>query len=71
MSVLSTWGKLAEIIVKWYVLILVWYAILWVLWVLSGSNPYNMIINMTAALSGVLAIIVLIDVLRRKIRTSG
>ena len=67
---MTFWGKLAETIVRWYVLSLVCYAVVWILWVLSGSNPYDMVINMIAALSGVIVIIILIEILRRKIKVN-
>jgi hypothetical protein len=67
---LTFWGKLAETIVRWYVLSLVLYAVVWILWVLSGSNPYDMVINMIAALSGVIIIIILIEILRRKTKVN-
>jgi hypothetical protein len=67
---LTIWGKIAEIIVRWYVLSLVCYAVVWILWVASGSNPYDMIINMITALSGVIVIIILIEILRRKIKVN-
>jgi len=65
---LTIWGKLAETIVRWYVLSLVIYAVVWILWILSGSNPYDMVINMIAALSGVIVVIILIEILRRRIK---
>jgi len=68
---LTLWGKIAEIIVKWYILTVVCYAILWIIWILSGSNPYNMVTNMIAALTGLIAIIILTEILRRKIKPSG
>ena len=67
---MTVWGKLAETIVRWYVLSLVIYAVVWVLWVLSGSNSYDMVINMVAALSGVIVIIILVEILRRKIKVN-
>ncbi len=67
---MTMWGKLAEIIVKWYILTVVCYVILWIIWIFSGSNPYNMVTNMTAALTGLIAIIILIEILRRKVKLS-
>jgi hypothetical protein len=67
----TAWGKLAEVIVKWYLLFVVWYAVLWILWILSGSNPYNMVTNLTAALTGLIAMFILIEILRRKIKLGG
>lgn len=71
MPLLTLWGKIAEIIVKWYLLTVVCYAILWIIWILSGSNPYNMVTNMIAALTGLIALIILIEILRRKITPRG
>jgi hypothetical protein len=67
---LTIWGKLAETIVRWYVLSLVCYAVVWILWVLSGSNPYDMVINMIAALLGIIVIIILVEILRRKTKVN-
>jgi len=58
-------------IVRWYVLAVMLYAVLWVIWVLSGSNFYNMVINMIAGLSGFLTIIIVIEVLRRKVKLNN
>ena len=69
-KILTVWGKLAETIVRWYVLSLVIYAVVWILWILSGSNPYDMVINMIAALSGVIVVIILIEILRRRIKVN-
>ena len=58
-------------IVKWYVLAIMLYAVLWIFWVLSGSNFYNMVINMIAGLSGLLTIVILIEVLKRKVKLNN
>jgi len=68
--VLTAWGKLAEMIVRWYVLTIVLCAVLWVIWIISGSNPHNMVINMITALSGIITIIIIIETLRRKVKFS-
>jgi len=67
---LTVWEKLAETIVRWYVLSLVIYAVVWILWILSGSNPFDMVINLIVALSGVIVIIILIEILRRRIKVN-
>jgi len=66
--VLTAWGKLAEMIVRWYVLAIVLYAILWIIWILSGSNSFNMVMNMITALSGFITIIIIFEVLKRKVK---
>jgi len=53
-------------IVKWYAIAIIVYAVLMAFWILSGSNFYNMVINMIAGLSGLLTIIIVIEVLKRK-----
>jgi len=58
-------------IVKWYVLAIMLYAVLWIFWVLSGSNFYSMVLNMIAGLSGLLTIIILIEVLKRKVKLNN
>jgi len=58
-------------IVRWYALAIIVYAVLMVIWVLSGSNSYNMIINMIAGLSGLVTIIIIIEVLKRKINLNN
>jgi len=68
---LTTWEQLAGMIVKWYVLAIMLYAVLWVFWVLSGSNFYNMVINMIAGLTGLLTIIIVIEVLKRKVKLNN
>lgn len=65
---MNAWEQLAGMIVKWYALAIVLYAVLWVFWVLSGSNSFNMVINMIAGLSGLVIIIIVIEVLRRKVK---
>jgi capsular polysaccharide biosynthesis protein len=67
-SVLTSWEQLAGMIVRWYAIAIVAYAVLWAFWVLSGSDSYNMVINMIAGLSGLIIIIVVIEVLRRKVK---
>ena len=67
---MTVWEKLAETIVRWYVLSLVIYAVVWILWILSGSNPFDMVINLIVALSGVIVIIILIEILRRRIKVN-
>jgi len=65
---LTAWGKIAETIVRWYILVIVLYAVLWIIWVLSGSNFYNMVTNMIAALVGLVIIIIIMEILRRKVK---
>jgi len=69
--VLTAWEQLAGMIVRWYALAIIVYAVLMVIWVLSGSNSYNMIINMIAGLSGLVTIIIIIEVLKRKINLNN
>lgn len=65
---MTAWGKFAEMIVRWYVLAIVLYAILWIIWILSGSNSFNMVMNMITALSGFITIIIIFEVLKRKVK---
>lgn len=58
-------------IVKWYAIAIIAYAVLMLFWVLSGSNSYNMIINMIAGLSGLVTIIIVIEVLKRKVKLNN
>jgi len=64
-------GQLGGMIVKWYAIAIIVYAILMAIWILSGSNSYNMIINMIAGLSGIITIIIVIEVLKRKIKLNN
>jgi len=57
-------------IVRWYVLAIIVYAVFWVVWVLSGGNAYSMVTNMIAGLSVLVALIFVIEVLKRKIKLS-
>ena len=57
-------------IVRWYVLAIVFSAVLWIVWVLSGGNAYNIVINIIAGLSGLIAIIIIIEVLKRRVKFS-
>jgi hypothetical protein len=68
---LTTWEQLAGIIVRWYALAIVSFAVLWIIWVVSGGNSYSMITNMIAGLSVLVAIIVMVEVLKRKIKSSA
>jgi thiamine transporter ThiT len=65
---LTTWERLAGMIVRWHVLAIVIYAVFWVVWALSGSNAYNMVTNMIIGVSGLIVIIVILEVLKRKIK---
>jgi hypothetical protein len=65
---LTTWEQLAGTIIRWYVLAIVIYAIFWVVWVLSGSNAFNMVTNMIIGVSGLIVIIVIFEVLKRKVK---
>jgi len=67
---LGTWERLAEMIIRWYVLAIVVYVALWAIWVLSGSSAYNMVTNMIIVVAGLIVIIVLFEVLKRKVETS-
>ncbi len=58
----------AGMIVRWYAIAIIAYAILMILWVFSGSNSFNMVINMIAGISGFVAIIIIFEVLKRKIK---
>jgi hypothetical protein len=55
-------------ILRWYVLAIIVYAVFWVIWVLSGGNAFNMVTNVIAGLSVLVAIIVMVEVLKRKIK---
>jgi hypothetical protein len=55
-------------IIRWYVLAIVVYAALWLIWVLSGSSAFNMVTNMIIGVSGLIVIIVVLEVLKRKIK---
>jgi len=55
-------------IVRWYVLAIVVYAALWVVWVLSGSSAFNMVTNMIIGVSGLIIIIIMLEVLKRKVK---
>ena len=57
-------------IVRWYVLAIIVYGAVWVVWVLSGGNAFNMVTNMIAGLSVLIVIIVMVEVLKRKIKPS-
>ncbi len=65
---LAAWERLAGMIVRWYVLAIVAYAVFWVTWALSGSNAYNMVTNMIVGVSGLIVIIFVLEVLKRKIK---
>jgi uncharacterized membrane protein len=68
---LNAWEQLAGMIIKGYALAIIVYAVFMAFWVLSGSNFYNMVINMIAGLSGLLTIIILIEVLKRKVKLNN
>jgi hypothetical protein len=55
-------------ILRWYVLAIIVYAVFWVIWVHSGGNAFNMVTNVIAGLSVLVAIIVMVEVLKRKIK---
>jgi len=57
-------------IVRWYVIALVSFVVLWAILVLSGGNAYNMVTNMIIGVSGVIAIIIVFEVLKRRVRVS-
>jgi uncharacterized membrane protein YuzA (DUF378 family) len=57
-------------IVRWYVIALVSFAVLWAILVLSGGNAYNMVTNMIIGVSGVIAIIIVFEVLKRRVKVS-
>jgi len=65
---LTTWERLAGVIVRWYVLAIVLYAAVWVIWVLSGGNAYNTVTNLIVGLSGLIVIIVILEVLKRRVK---
>ena len=65
---LTTWEQIAGTIVRWYFLAIVIYAVFWVVWVLSGGNAYNMVTNMIMGVSGLIVIIIILEVLKRKIK---
>jgi hypothetical protein len=65
---LGTWERLAGMIIRWYVLAIVIYAVFWVVWVLSGSSAYNMVTNMIIGVSGLIVIMIVLEVLKRKIK---
>ena len=64
---MGTWERLAGMILRWYVLAIVIYAIFWGIWVLSGSSAYNMVTNMIIGVSGLIVIIIMLEVLKRKV----
>jgi uncharacterized membrane protein YuzA (DUF378 family) len=57
-------------IVRWYVIALVSFVVLWAILVLSGGNAYNMVTNMIIGVSGVIAIIIVFEVLKRRVKVS-
>jgi uncharacterized membrane protein YuzA (DUF378 family) len=57
-------------IVRWYVVAIVSFVVLWIIWVFSGSNAFNMVTNLIVGVSGVLAIIFVFEVLKRKVKVS-
>jgi hypothetical protein len=57
-------------IVRWYVIALVSFVVLWIIFVVSGSNAYNMVTNMIIGVSGVIAIIIVFEVLKRRVKVS-
>ena len=65
---MAAWERLAGMIIRWYVLAIVVYAAFWVIWVLSGSSAYNMVTNMIIGVSGLIVIIIVLEVLKRKIK---
>jgi hypothetical protein len=67
---LNTWEQLAGMIVRWYVIALVSFVVLWAILVLSGGNAYNMVTNMIIGVSGVIAIIIVFEVLKRRVKVS-
>ena len=68
---MTTWEQLAGLIVRWYALAIVSFAVLWIIWVVSGGNSYSIITNMIAGLSVLVAIIVMVEVLKRKIKSNA
>ena len=65
---LATWERLAGMIIRWYVLAVVIYAIFWAVWAFSGSNAYNMVTNMIIGVSGLIVIITIFEILKRKVK---
>ena len=57
-------------LLRWYVLAIIVYSVFWVVWVLSGSSAFNMVTNMIAGLSVLIALIFVIEVLKRKTKPS-
>jgi capsular polysaccharide biosynthesis protein len=57
-------------IVRWYALAVVSFVVLWIIFVVSGSNAYNMVTNMIIGVSGLIAIIVVFEVLKRRVKVS-
>jgi capsular polysaccharide biosynthesis protein len=57
-------------IVRWYVIALVSFVVLWIIFVVSGSNAYNMVTNMIIGVSGVITIIIVFEVLKRRVKVS-
>jgi len=67
---LNTWEQLAGMIIRWYVIALVSFVVLWAILVLSGGNAYNMVINIIIGVSGIIAIIIVFEILKRKVKVS-
>jgi hypothetical protein len=65
---LGTWERLAGMIIRWYVLAIVIYAVFWAIWVFSGGSAYNMVTDMIIGVSGLIVVIVILEVLKRKIK---
>ena len=65
---LTAWERLAGMIVRWYFLAIVIYAVFWIVWVLSGGSAYNMVTNMIIGVSGLIVIIIVLEVLKRKVK---
>ena len=57
-------------IIRWYVIALVSFVVLWAILVLSGGNAYNMVINIIIGVSGIIAIIIVFEILKRKVKVS-
>jgi len=70
-QVLIASEQAAGIIVRWYAIAIIAYAVLMAIWVFSGTNSFNMVINMIAGLSGLVAIIIVIEVLKRKVKLNN
>ena len=64
----TTWEQVAGMIVRWYFLAIISFVVLWIVWVFSGGSSYNMVTNMIVGVSGLVIIIIMLEILKRKVK---